>query len=1214
MPDVNNGALSFKAVLDNGDLNNTINETVKRIQGLSSQTVATGEQIDKAFEQASDSVRSSQEKMAGATRENLEIQKRVIAQLQAEYDKLRRAIDETPRGKGRVTLIQEAEKIEQAIKEEKQALTLLAGEVQKTEQVHASLRTQIKQVSEEMARLNPHSEKYRKLQQELGRLKDIQGDIMQAAKVFANDEAKFQGVIVGLQGVAGGFSAATGAVSLFADENENLQRVMAKVQSVMSIAIGMQSVAQALNKDSAFRLVTLRGFQEAYNASKAKYIAVATAGVATTHADTIATNVATSAKVRLISTLRALWATMIANPITATIALLGAFVAGVYKMTEAGRKAEKQQKALNEKVIELAGEPVGAFVKLRTAYEALGKDLKGKQKFIDSNTDAFKKLGLSIKDVADAERVLILQSDKFIQAQIAKAKASALLESNEYKETLKKLIDAEQKEKKYAERFQANVDYGKRGGKVDVSHNAVKGNIKHLKEAQAERSQAEAELKRMQELSNKYELEGQRLIDGLNKGASPISGTIEARRVDLQNRIKALEHDYERLKTTDAKGIRENRAQREALQKELDSLDTDTKQKKAKENPQERETSNLLKQAMEDYKRAMEEHKAYLRSKLTATERYLEQDKELREAYDKEQDPTKKQAISLQRDALKQRYDTESIQEGDKKQEERRKLFEKEQKEREKLLEDFKQKYQTTEEQLTEISKHAEEQRKLARELGLEKTALPQIDKEEQEAKAKLAFEELQANPVYEKLFGNIDELATSELEKILESFEGKTAHLGIALKPEDLAVIKEKLQSVKDTVRERNPFKAIVDGVKEYKKASNDAEKKGAVKNIGKSAVEAFGEANKAIGVAQQALSAFGIDANSTLGEALGKAQEIVSGGAQFAKGLATGNPLDMISGGISVVSSVISIFNTRDKDAQKAIKKHQSNLQDLAETYSDLERKINKALGGSAYKHQSAAIDNMKAQQRELDGMIEAERRKKKTDEGKIKEWRARKKELDHKQAEMVDKMHQSLLGGDAKSVANQFGNALIQAFENGKDAAKAWGDTVREIVNGVVKNLLIQKVLQEPLGKIIEKYTSRWVDKNGNFNSFNRVEQDLGSLESELKGLYPRLEGTINALKNRLKLDPNAATDTSLTGAVKGVTEETASIVAGYLNAMRMNQGEANNMLRQQLVSLNAIAHNTSYNRLLVEVVGELKSLRNTGQTAGGDPLRGKGLTGG
>ena len=279
---------------------------------------------------------------------------------------------------------------------------------------------------------------------------------------------------------------------------------------------------------------------------------------------------------------------------------------------------------------------------------------------------------------------------------------------------------------------------------------------------------------------------------------------------------------------------------------------------------------------------------------------------------------------------------------------------------------------------------------------------------------------------------------------------------------------------------------------------------------------------------------------------------------------------------------------------------------MKNLQSAYKDLEWQISKALAGNVYKHQQASIENMKQQQRELQGMIRDEYSKKKIDHGKIKEWQEQIKELNRSIEDTIDGMKKSLLDTDVKAIASQLGDAIVGAFENGKDAATAWGDTVKNIVNNLVKNMLIQKVLQEPIDKIISKYTSKWVDKNGVFNGFDVVIGDIDRLSGELGGLYPQLEQAINALKEKLNLSA-LDNDTSLTGAVKGVSEETASIVAGQLNAMRINQGEANNMLRQQLSVLSQIAQNTSYNRHLEKLDGILSALK--GQQ--NDPLRSQGL---
>ena len=516
------------------------------------------------------------------------------------------------------------------------------------------------------------------------------------------------------------------------------------------------------------------------------------------------------------------------------------------------------------------------------------------------------------------------------------------------------------------------------------------------------------------------------------------------------------------------------------------------------------------------------------------------------------------------------------------------------------------QTYRTFEQKKEDIIEEFNEKRKKAQEHG-NTEMLAQLDKAQNEALSKLAIDEMKISPDWEKMFGNLDEIGTRELERLLATIEGKTAVLGIELSPEDFKVIQDKVKELKNEIKERNPFKALTKGFEDLKKATNDQDKMAALAGMFDSAGKAGDKLKSIISDVTNTLETLGIEGTEEVGHAIQALDSFASGAQDAVMGFMSGNPVQMVGGAIKAIGSVVNYFaGANDRRAEKAIKKHQENVNKLTSAYKELEWQISKALGGNVYKHQQASIENMKQQQRELDGMIKAEQSKKKKDNGKIKEWREQIKELNRSIEDTIDGMKNKLLDTDVKAIATQLGDAIIGAFENGKDAAAAWGDTVKNIVNNLVKNMLIQKVFQEPIDKVISKYTSTWVDKNGNFKGFDVVIGDIDSLSSELGGLYPSLERSINALKEKLNLSA-LDNDASLTGAVKGVTEETASIVAGQLNAMRINQGEANNMLRQQLSVLSQIAQNTSYNRHLEKLDGILSALK--GQQ--NDPLRSQGL---
>lgn len=112
-----------------------------------------------------------------------------------------------------------------------------------------------------------------------------------------------------------------------------------------------------------------------------------------------------------------------------------------------------------------------------------------------------------------------------------------------------------------------------------------------------------------------------------------------------------------------------------------------------------------------------------------------------------------------------------------------------------------------------------------------------------------------------------------------------------------------------------------------------------------------------------------------------LGDIGGIMEGAQNVAQGIATGNPLSIIQGSITLFSSVFDLFNSRDRKAEKSIKKHEEALGRLKNAYNALEHAVNKALGEEVYKNQNSLIANLRKQQREITGMISDEYSKKKT-----------------------------------------------------------------------------------------------------------------------------------------------------------------------------------------------------------------------------------------
>ena len=188
-------------------------------------------------------------------------QKEVIGQIESDIKSLEKAYQGAAPGKAKVAVLDELNAAKKALEEEKGVLSGLQAEQEKTCAGSKRLSMQLRELQDSMARMRlegkQDTEEYRKMAQQAALLSDTLADLNTQTKILSNDDANLQGFMSGVSGLAGLFTTATGALSLFASENENLAKIQTRVQSVMAITMGLQQVFNTLNKDSAFRLVTV---------------------------------------------------------------------------------------------------------------------------------------------------------------------------------------------------------------------------------------------------------------------------------------------------------------------------------------------------------------------------------------------------------------------------------------------------------------------------------------------------------------------------------------------------------------------------------------------------------------------------------------------------------------------------------------------------------------------------------------------------------------------------------------------------------------------------------------------------------------------------------------------------------------------------------------------------------------------------------------------
>lgn len=532
---IQGGGISFEVSGTNAKLMKVLEQSKRAISTFSKEGVRAGADIDKGFEQAANAIQTAFQKVDAVIDENLQ----AIRQLQAENEKLEkqyaqqflRGDDEAARAtqaqvqenknliNARQKIIDQAQPIIAELNEEERKLQEQKKAIEGNVEATKSLKAQLRECKEQLAIMEANgqrgTEAYRKMQAEAGRLTDALGDAAQQAKILSHDNQLLQGTMSAVSGIAGTFTAAQGAVALFAGENENLQRIMLKVQSLMSITMGLQQVMNTLNKDSAFQLVIVARAKDMLTAANAR---LATA-----------LGISTAAAQALMATLTL----GLSAAITAIVVLIS-------RLSSENAKAAEQQKKFNEEVAKAAGKPLSAYIQLKTEWENLTGSMKDREKWVKDNEDRFNALGLKVYDAKTAEKVLVEGTQDFVASCIAKAKALAAqqLAAEKYEEILKKQAEIE----KMPDKVTKYIAGGSAVGMVTT----YKADNDEKKKAQKELADMKAEAKKFIDWQIEFTAQEKAALAKLGEAAQQtIAGSVEA----VEKEIASLQAQYKRAAT-----------------------------------------------------------------------------------------------------------------------------------------------------------------------------------------------------------------------------------------------------------------------------------------------------------------------------------------------------------------------------------------------------------------------------------------------------------------------------------------------------------------------------------------------------------------------------------------------------------------------------------------------------------------------------------------
>jgi hypothetical protein len=152
-------------------------------------------------------------------------------------------------GKGKQTIGELESEIKEASQASKQLGDDLGNGIKAADLGATSLKTRLREMKEELQGMDSESQAFRKLAAEAGQLEDKIADVNNRVKLLSSDTKNLDTLVGAGQGIAGGFQAASGAMALFGQDSEQVQKALKNVIAIQGVLNGVQTVANVLNKD-----------------------------------------------------------------------------------------------------------------------------------------------------------------------------------------------------------------------------------------------------------------------------------------------------------------------------------------------------------------------------------------------------------------------------------------------------------------------------------------------------------------------------------------------------------------------------------------------------------------------------------------------------------------------------------------------------------------------------------------------------------------------------------------------------------------------------------------------------------------------------------------------------------------------------------------------------------------------------------------------------
>lgn len=470
---------------------------------------------------------------------------------------------------------------------------------------------------------------------------------------------------------------------------------------------------------------------------------------------------------------------------------------------------------------------------------------------------------------------------------------------------------------------------------------------------------------------------------------------------------------------------------------------------------------------------------------------------------------------------------------------------------------------------LNELVKYTKEYKKLGGDNALISTS-DKYDKEEKNIENQ------------GKIIANLDaEYNKSMLLNGLDDEKTKTLKTNLDLSKNQLDNMKKQHSETKGTLDTLNNVQGETDNAKnKFSKSVTD------ITSIVSSMATSFNGLFEALGGSDEQLENT-LSVVDNIGQAIGSYY--------------SGNFAGVVSGAMGALTGVAKLFSNEGK-IDKEIARQERAVNSLQHAYEKLKKSMDDAFDTQKlYEYNQKSVDALKKQQKAYQAMINAERGRKKPDEGKIQEWEQQIDDLNTTIQELGESMTEALGGfgsqSNYKSAAEAFSEAWVDAFNEGSDALEALNNKFDEYFNTMLTKQLMNRATSKYIQPILEAFDKAVSEgSEGGNNGLDVTKKELeGIKELKDKNLALFNEYAKN-LMDVLNVKPTGSSNISaLQQGIQSVTESTAQALESILNSLRYyvaTQQADVRIIRDTLLeklgnSISAITQDTSSSPVLIEL---------------------------